>query len=107
VLNDPKKSAEEKFAHARKLADEYFDIPSFDEFCEENFKGIEDRMIEFYDQHFDSIIKHAIQMSDFPDHEKEKFYKHYKQMMEDTFRPNAKDYLTSVIYTREKASSKK
>jgi hypothetical protein len=107
VINDPKKSALDKFKHAQELADEYFDIPAFEKFCEENFPNIEDRMIEFYDQHFDEIIRFAIKYSDFPEHEKERFYQHYKGYMEGIFRPNAVEYLTSVIYAKEPTAAKK
>lgn len=98
VLNNPKKTAKEKFDHAVALSDSYFEIEAFEEFCKENFADIEERMIEFYDRHFDEIIHIGIDMSDFPDNEKEKFYREYKDMMDNLFRKNAKDYLSPVIY---------
>lgn len=98
VFNDPKKSAMEKYEHAVKLSQEYFDIELFNEFCNENFPDIEERMIQFYDEHFDEIIRVGIEMSDFPEQEHEAFYYEYKNMMDNTFRANAKEYLTSVIY---------
>lgn len=93
VLNDPSVSRIDKYNHAMRLSREYFDVPLFEEFCEENFKGIEDRMIDFYDQHFDEIIRIGIEMSDFPEEEHERFYREYKDMMDNVFRPDAKEYL--------------
>jgi hypothetical protein len=97
-LNDPKISGEQKFAMYNKISEEYFETDKFNEFCENNFKGLEDKMIEFYDSHFDGIIESAIEFSDFPKEEHSRFYHEYKHLMDNTFRPNAKDYLTTVIY---------
>jgi len=100
VLNDPNISQIEKYNFHVKLSEDYFEIDKFNEFCEENFKDIDDKMIEFYDKHFDEIIRYSIEMSDFPEEEHEKFYYYYKDMMDNIFRPNAKDYLTTIIYPR-------
>ncbi len=97
VLNDPKIPQQKKYEHAAKLSAEYFDRGKFDAFCAENFADLEDKMIAFYDAHFDGIIAHAIEHSDFPEHEHEKFFHHYKDRMDHVFRPNAKDYLTAVL----------
>jgi len=98
VLNDPKKSQLEKYEFHAKLSQDYFEVDKFEKFCEENFSGIEDKMIDFYDKHFDEIIGYGIKMSDFPESEQEKFYHYYKDMMDNIFRANAKEYLTTVIY---------
>ncbi len=97
-LNDPKKSAKAKYDFCTKKSYEYYEVDKFNEFCEENFADIDDRMIEFYDQYFDKIIGYSIEMSDFPEAEHERFYNEYKGHMETIFRPNAKDYLTTFIY---------
>lgn len=101
VLNDPKKSGDEKLEFIKELSDEYFEVDTFNEFCKQNFKDIEDRMIEFYDEHFEVIIRTAIEYSDFPKREREKFYRHYKHLMDDIFRKNAKEYLTAVIFEKQ------
>jgi len=98
VLNNPKKSNLEKYEHAMKLSKEYFDIELFEEFCAVNFPDIEEKMIKFYDKQFDEIIRLGIEFSDFPEEEHEKFYIEYKDMMENIFRKNAREYLTNVIY---------
>ncbi|MEK7434765.1 MAG: hypothetical protein AABZ74_16650 [Cyanobacteriota bacterium] len=97
-LNDSTISQEKKFEMYNALSEEYFDVQDFEEFCEENFKGLEDQMIEFYDKHFEDIIASAIEFSDFPKEEHSRFYHEYKDTMDNLFRANAKDYLTTVIY---------
>ncbi len=97
-LNDPKLSQEEKYKRYSKMSEEYFETEKFNEFCDDNFKGLDDKMIEFYDKYFDEIIESAIEFSDFPKDEHGRFYRDYKNLMDNTFRPNAKDYLTTVIY---------
>jgi hypothetical protein len=97
-LNDPKLSREEKYARYSRMNEEYFETEKFNEFCEDNFKDIDEKMIEFYDRYFDQIIESAIEFSDFPQEEHGKFFNDYKTLMDKTFRANAKDYLTTVIY---------
>lgn len=81
-----------------QMSEEYFEVKKFDEFCDDNFKDLDDKMIEFYDKYFDQIIESAIEFSDFPKEEHGRFYHEYKHMMDTQFRPNAKEYLTTVIY---------
>lgn len=101
VLNNPEISQEEKFLFCRRESDTYFETEKFEEFCGINFVGLEDRMIEFYDQRFSEIIDFAMQYSDFPEPEHEKFFTYYKTMMDQYWRPNAKDYLKPVIFTKD------
>lgn len=98
VFNDPKKSQAEKFKFHQKMSDKYFEVEKFQEFCDENFKELDDAMIAFYDAHFDKIIEFAIEHSDFPDYEKGHFFNYYKDMMDTMFRPNAKRYLSTVVF---------
>lgn len=99
VLNDPNISQEEKYNFCAASSEEYFETARFEEFCAENFKGIDEKMVAFYDRHFDEIIEHAIEWSDFPKTEHPRFFRYYKDMMDKNFRANAKDYLTTVLYT--------
>jgi hypothetical protein len=99
ILNNKELSGEQKFEMYSKISDEYFEIDEFNQFCEDNFKNLDDKMIEFYDKYFDEIIAESIKYSNFPEYEHEKFYKEYKHMMDTVFRPNAKEYLTTVIYS--------
>ncbi|MFN8671551.1 MAG: hypothetical protein U0457_05615 [Candidatus Sericytochromatia bacterium] len=98
-LNDKTISQEKKFEMYNELSEEYFEVKQFEEFCAENFEGLEEQMIEFYDKYFDEIIASAIEYSDFPKEEHSRFYHEYKETMDTIFRPNAKDYLTTVIFS--------
>ena len=98
VFMNPKKSQQDKFDFHKQMSDKYFEIQKFQEFCDENFQDLDDAMIAFYDNHFDRIIEFAIEYSDFPDYEKGQFFHHYKNMMDTLFRPNAKRYLSTVVF---------
>lgn len=98
VLNDKNISQEEKFEFCINEAEKYFEIEKFEAFCAENFVGLEERMLEFYDRHFDDLLQIFIELSDFPEHEHEKFFYEYKEMMDSTFRANPEKYLQTVIY---------
>ncbi len=106
VFNDPNKSALEKYEHHCRLSDEYFEIPLFEEFCQENFQGLEEKMIEFVKRYLDEIVGLAIEFSDFPKHEHKKFFWEYKNMMKNIFLPNAEAYMTTVIYEDEDEQAK-
>jgi len=106
ILNNPDIPQEEKYNHCAKLAEEYFEIDKFWEFCDKNFPDIKEKMVEFYDKHFDKLIKHAIALSDFPEHEHEHFYYYYKEMMEKIFRPEPEKYLANVIFKTSKTFGK-
>lgn len=106
VLNDPKVSALQKFKHTQELADEYFDIAAFEDFCEKNFPDINEKMVDFYDAHIDKVIEQAIEYSDFPDEEKPHFRKRYRELMDTHFRENPEEYLTTVVYKDEPAPVK-
>jgi hypothetical protein len=97
-LNDKNMSQEKKFELYSQISDEYFETDKFNQFCEENFADLDEKMIKFYDEHFEGIIATAIEFSDFPKSEHGRFYNEYKHLMDTTFRPNAKDYLTTVIF---------
>lgn len=98
VLNDKKRSQEDKFNFCIKESEKYFDAAQFEEFCAQNFADLDDRMVEFYDSHFDELLQIFINLSDFPEHEHERFYYEYKELMTSTFRADPKKYLTTVIY---------
>ncbi len=97
VLNSKNLTQEQKYEQCSEISREYFSIDKFNEFCEENFKDIDDKVIKFYDQKIDDLIGYSIAKSNFPEHEHNHFFHYYKNMMEKYFRPNAKDYHKTVI----------
>ncbi|PIQ27559.1 hypothetical protein COW36_16510 [bacterium (Candidatus Blackallbacteria) CG17_big_fil_post_rev_8_21_14_2_50_48_46] len=99
IINDPDKSQEEKYELCMAKARDYFSIDDFNQFCEDNFSDLNERMIEFYDQYFDQLMGVFMEYSDFPEHEHGHFFNYYKDMMENIFRANADEYLTTVIYS--------
>ena len=100
MLNDPKTSAIDKYNLCAKLSKEYYDVDKFNQFCDDNFKDINKKMVEFYDRYVDNLIGLAITSSDFPENEHDQFFFYYKDMMEKMFRQNPEEYLTTVIYSK-------
>lgn len=98
VLRDPKVSQLDKYEFCNKMSRDYFKIDQFQEFCEKNWKGLEEKMVEFYDTNVDRLIDRAIRHSDFPPEEHDKFIWRYKELMETTFRKDPKAYLSTVLY---------
>ncbi|MBN2804890.1 MAG: hypothetical protein JXR91_17475, partial [Deltaproteobacteria bacterium] len=99
VLNDPKISQKKKFDHHYKLSKDYFEIDEFNKFCAENFADIDSSITDFYKQNEESILDTAIRFSDFPENEHDKFYRHYKDIMDNTFNRDPQSYLTDVIFS--------
>lgn len=98
IFNDPEVPQQDKYdLHALK-SHQYFQVGAYNQFVDGNFKDLEQKMIEFYDNHFDGVIRHAIECSDFPESEHTRWYNYYKDMMENQFRPNAVEYLTTDIH---------
>lgn len=96
ILNSRTLDQEQKYTQCSAISKDYFSIDKFNEFCRENFKDLEDKMIEFYDHKFYDLIGLAIARSDFPKHEHGQFFNYYKDMMDTHFRKNAKEYLKTV-----------
>ena len=80
------------------MSDEYFEITKFEDYCGRNFEGLEQKIIAFYDEHFEEIIRFALEFSNFPENEWDQFYAHYKGMMDSIWRPNAMEYLQPVTF---------
>jgi hypothetical protein len=101
VLRDPEIPQVEKYEFCNKKSRDYFHIEKFQEFCDKNWKGLEEKMVDFYDNNVDRIIERAIRYSDFPKEEHGKFVWQYKNLMETTFRKDPHAYLSTVIYANK------
>jgi len=98
VINDPGIPRIEKYEFCARMSREYFQIEKFREYCDNNFKDLNEKMIKFYDRYIDDIIGLSIHYSDFPKEEHGNFRHYYKELMEKNFRRNPEEYLTSVIF---------
>lgn len=105
TINNPRKSPMEKYEFCAKMSDQYFETERFQEFCAQNFPDLEEKMIAFYDAKFPEVIEHAIAWSDFPVKERDRFVDYYQSMMDNIFRKNASDYLSTVLFTDEPGKS--
>ena len=70
---------------------------SLREFCEENFSDLEDKAIAFFERDMDEIIRWAMDFSDFPEADRERMFQRYKGLMDQYWRPNAREYMKPVI----------
>jgi hypothetical protein len=66
----------------RKLADAYFDLERYEEFCAEHLAHLDQVMLEFVESDdFDRLITDTV-TSTFPAHEQERFIAHYRGLLE-------------------------
>ena len=86
LMSDPTFSPIERFERSGEIADAYFEREAFDEFCQTNFGGLEERMVDYYDQHFEALIDHTIEWSYAPREEHPRRVAELRQRMEEGFR---------------------
>ncbi|MDX6485094.1 MAG: hypothetical protein QOF43_247 [Gaiellaceae bacterium] len=74
-------SYEEKLAEYQRLADEYFQVAAYQEFCDEHLAGLDDAVLEYVETaDFDALLVQTVR-STFPDHEHEHFIAHYRGLL--------------------------
>ena len=74
-------SYEEKLAEYRRLADEYFEVARYQEFCDKHLPHVDEMMLEFVESpEFDRILVDTV-TSTFPKHEHDKFIPHYRGLL--------------------------
>jgi hypothetical protein len=72
---------EEKLAEYRKLADAYFQIDEYDEFCATKLPHLDEALVEWVESpDFDRVLVETVQ-STFPEHEQEHFVTHYRGLL--------------------------
>jgi hypothetical protein len=74
-------SYEEKVAEYRRLADEYFEVDEYEEFCAASLPQLDDVVLEYVESpQFDDLIVQTV-VSTFPPHEHEQFVAHYRGLL--------------------------
>jgi hypothetical protein len=74
-------SYEKKIEEYRRMAEGYFEVERYEEFCNAHLKEIEEAMVEFIGSpEFDDILVETV-VSTFPKHEQDKFVAHYRGLL--------------------------
>jgi hypothetical protein len=74
-------SYEEKLAEYRRLADDYFQVDAYREFCEQHLSSLDEIVLDYVDSpEFDALIVNTVR-STFPAHEHEHFAAHYRGLL--------------------------
>ncbi len=74
-------SYEDKLAEYRRLADRYFEVERYEEFCAEHLGHIDELTLEYVESPpFDQLLVDTVQ-SAFPAHEQEEFTEHYRGLL--------------------------
>jgi hypothetical protein len=77
VADDPSLSYEEKLARYRKLADDYFDIERYQEFCATQLADVDEIVLDWVSsEEFRSLLRETVRAT-YPVHEHEKFLAHF------------------------------
>jgi hypothetical protein len=72
---------EEKLASYRRMADDYFDVDAYQEFCERHLSNIDEVMVGYVEAgEFDNLVVETV-CSTFPPHEHEAFVAHYRGLL--------------------------
>ncbi|MBA2724406.1 MAG: hypothetical protein H0U53_00295 [Actinobacteria bacterium] len=81
IGDDPELSYEEKIDRYLQLADSYFEIERYDEFCSQHLPEIDEVMVDFIESpDLDEILVEVVQ-TQFPRHEHEYFIAHYRGLL--------------------------
>jgi hypothetical protein len=72
---------EQKLAEYRRLADDYFQVPEYDEFCATKLAHLDELLVEWVEgPGFDGLLVDTV-TSTFPKHEHEHFVAHYRGLL--------------------------
>jgi hypothetical protein len=72
---------EEKLAEYRRLADEYFELDEYQEFCAEALPHVDELLLQYVESgDFDALLVDTVR-STFPQHEHEQFVAHYRGLL--------------------------
>jgi hypothetical protein len=71
----------EKLDGFRALAEDYFDVDAYREFCAEHLPHLDEAVLEFVEsQAFDDLLVGTVQRT-FPEHEHDHFVAHYRGLL--------------------------
>jgi hypothetical protein len=74
-------SYEQKLGHYRRLADDYFQIEAYEEFCERHLAHLDEVAHDWFtSDEFDDLLVKTV-TSTFPPHEHEHFVGHYRGLL--------------------------
>jgi hypothetical protein len=83
-------SYEEKLTEYRRLADDYFQVDAYREFCDRNLGHFDEAVHEWFTSRaFDDVLVRTVQDT-FPAHEHEHFVAHYRGLLAAWARDNAR-----------------
>ena len=72
---------EEKLAGYRKLADEYFEVERYQDFCDSRLPHVDEMVLEWVDSpDFDDLLV-ATARATYPPHEHERFVAHFRGLI--------------------------
>jgi hypothetical protein len=74
-------SYEEKLAGYRRLADEYFEVERYRDFCDSRLPHVDELVLEWVDSpDFDALLVDTVR-STYPAHEQERFLAHFRGLV--------------------------
>jgi hypothetical protein len=80
-IGDSDRSYEAKLAEYRRLADDYFEVEAYEEFCDAHLGDLDETLVEYVESpDFDSVLVETVRRA-FPPHEHEKFVAHYRGLL--------------------------
>jgi len=89
VADDPALSYEEKLGRYRALADDYFDIDRYQEFCATQLADVDEIVYDWVSSaEFQSLLRETVRAT-YPVHEHEKFMGHFGGLIDAWIRDNA------------------
>ncbi|MDT4992156.1 MAG: hypothetical protein QOH97_2048, partial [Actinoplanes sp.] len=87
--DDPSLSYPEKLARYRRLADDYFEIERYQEFCAAHLSEVDAIVVDWVSsQEFRSLLRETVRAT-YPVHEHEKFLGHFGGMIDAWIRDNS------------------
>jgi hypothetical protein len=81
AVGDSDRGYAEKLDAYRTLADDYFEVEAYEEFCDRHLGHVDEAMAEYVDSdEFDALLVDTVQRG-FPAREHEQFVAHYRGLL--------------------------